>query len=158
MAVYQVVTTPDPVLRAKAKPVTKINEGVFRVLDNMKDTLYAENGVGLAAPQIGISKRLVVIDTGDNYMELINPEIIEKEGSEIDSEGCLSVPGLIGQVARAEEVRVKALNRRGEEIEISGEGLLARAFQHEIDHLEGVLFIDKAVKISPIKKNAMEEK
>jgi peptide deformylase len=82
MAVYQVITTPDQVLRAKAKTVNKINDGVFRVLDNMKDTLYAENGVGLAAPQIGISKRLVVIDTGDNYLELINPEIIEAHGEQ----------------------------------------------------------------------------
>jgi peptide deformylase len=87
MAVYQVITTPDQVLRAKAKTVNKINDGVFRVLDNMKDTLYAENGVGLAAPQIGISKRLVVIDTGDNYLELINPEIIEAHGEQVASEG-----------------------------------------------------------------------
>lgn len=146
MAVYQVVTTPDPVLRAKAKPVTKINEGVFRVLDNMKDTLYAENGVGLAAPQIGISKRLVVIDTGDNYMELINPEITDQQGEQIRSEGCLSVPGIVGIVKRAERVAVKALNRKGEEITVEGTGLLSRALQHEIDHLNGILFIDKAIE------------
>ncbi len=146
MAVYQVVTTPDPVLRAKAKPVTKINEGVFRVLDNMKDTLYAENGVGLAAPQIGISKRLVVIDSGDNYMELINPEITDQQGEQIRSEGCLSVPGIVGIVKRAEKVAVKALNRKGEEIILEGTGLLSRALQHEIDHLDGILFIDKAIE------------
>ncbi len=146
MAVYKVVTMPDEVLRAEARPVNKINEGVFRVLDNMKDTLYAENGVGLAAPQIGISKRLVVIDTGDNYMELINPEVIEQEGEEIASEGCLSVPGIVGIVKRAEKVVVKALNRRGEEMTLEGTGLLARAFQHEIDHLDGILFIDKAIE------------
>lgn len=146
MAVYQVVTTPDQVLREKAKAVSKINEGVFRVLDNMKDTLYAENGVGLAAPQIGISKRLVVIDTGDNYMELINPEIIESHGERVASEGCLSVPGIVGLVKRAERVVVKALNRQGEEQVLEGSGLLARAFQHEIDHLDGILFIDKAIE------------
>ncbi len=148
MAVYKVVTMPDEVLRAEARPVNKINEGVFRVLDNMKDTLYAENGVGLAAPQIGISKRLVVIDTGDNYMELINPQVIEKEGEEIASEGCLSVPGIVGIVKRAEKVVVKALNRQGEEMTLEGTGLLARAFQHEIDHLDGILFIDKAIETS----------
>ncbi|KUG03785.1 peptide deformylase [hydrocarbon metagenome] len=146
MAVYQVVTTPDEVLRAKARPVTKINEGVFRVLDNMRDTLYAENGVGLAAPQIGISKRLVVIDTGDNFMELINPEIIDQQGEAIRSEGCLSVPGIVGIVKRAEKVVVKALDRNGEEVTLEGSGLLARAFQHEIDHLDGILFIDKAIE------------
>jgi peptide deformylase len=114
MAVYQVITTPDQVLRAKAKTVNKINDGVFRVLDNMKDTLYAENGVGLAAPQIGISKRLVVIDTGDNYLELINPEIIEAHGEQVASEGCLSIPGIVGLVKRAERVVVKSLNRQGD--------------------------------------------
>ncbi len=146
MAVYKVVTMPDDILRAKARPVSKINEGVFRVLDNMRDTLYAEDGVGLAAPQIGISKRLVVIDTGDNFMELINPEIIDKQGEAIHSEGCLSVPGIVGIVKRAEKVVVKALNRSGEEITMEGTGLLARAFQHEIDHLDGILFIDKAIE------------
>ncbi len=146
MAVYQVVTMPDEVLRARARQVSKINEGVFRVLDNMKDTLYAENGVGLAAPQIGISKRLVVIDAGDNFMELINPEIIAQEGEQTRSEGCLSVPGIVGIVQRAEKVVVKALNRQGEEMTLEGTGLLARAFQHEIDHLDGILFIDKAIE------------
>lgn len=146
MAVYQVVTTPDEILRAKAKQVNKINEGVFRVLDNMRDTMYAADGVGLAAPQIGISKQLVVIDTGDNFMELINPEIIAREGEQIRSEGCLSVPGIVGIVQRAEKVVVKALNRQGEEMTLEGTGLLARAFQHEIDHLEGILFIDKAIE------------
>ncbi|NLO22665.1 MAG: peptide deformylase [Syntrophomonadaceae bacterium] len=146
MAVYQVITTPDQVLRVKAKAVGKINDGVFRVLDNMKDTLYAENGVGLAAPQIGISKRLVVIDTGDNYMELINPEIIEAQGEQVGNEGCLSVPGTVGLVKRADKVTVRALNRLGEEQILEGSGLLARAFQHEIDHLDGILFIDKAIE------------
>ncbi len=146
MAVYQIVTMPDDILRAKARSVSKINEGVFRVLDNMRDTLYAENGVGLAAPQIGVSKRLVVVDTGDNFIELINPEIVDQQGESIRSEGCLSVPGIVGIVKRAEKVVVKALNRSGEEITLEGTGLLARAFQHEIDHLDGILFIDKAIE------------
>lgn len=146
MSVYKVVTHPDQGLRAKAKAVGKINEGVFRVLDNMRDTLYAENGLGLAAPQIGIAKRLVVIDIGDHYIELINPEIIEAQGESTQSEGCLSVPGVVGLVKRAEQVVVKALNRQGEEQILEGSGLLARAFQHEIDHLNGILFIDKAIE------------
>lgn len=146
MSVYKVVTHPDQGLRAKAKAVSKINEGVFRVLDNMRDTLYAENGLGLAAPQIGIAKRLVVIDIGDHYIELINPEIIEAQGESTQSEGCLSVPGVVGLVKRAEQVVVKALNRQGEEQILEGSGLLARAFQHEIDHLNGILFIDKAIE------------
>lgn len=159
MAVYQIVLNGDEVLREKAKKVREITPSVLKLLDNLNDTLQAtETGIGLAAPQIGISKRVVVVHLDDEVYELINPEIIKKEGLEIDSEGCLSVPGLIGQVARAQKVIVKALNREGEEVEISGEGLLARAFQHEIDHLEGILFIDKAVKISSIKKNDIEEK
>jgi peptide deformylase len=151
MAVYQVIELPNEVLRARAKEVSKFNEGLARLLDNMKDTLYAENGLGLAAPQIGVSKRVVVIDTKDNYMELINPVILEKSGEQIGSEGCLSVPGLVGMVKRAENVKVKAYNRHGEEITVEGTGLLARALQHEIDHLDGVLFIDIAIETRPEK-------
>lgn len=147
MAVYQVLTLPNQVLRSKAEPVERINSGVLRVLDNMRDTLYAEDGVGLAAPQIGISKRLVVIDIGDSQLiELINPEIIMMEGEKAGNEGCLSIPGVVGVVKRAERVKVKALNRQGEEIQVEGSDLLARAFQHEIDHLDGILFIDKAIE------------
>lgn len=144
MAVYNVITVPDEVLRQKAKPVTKINAGVLRLLDNMKDTMYAFDGVGLAAPQIGVSKRIVVIDTGDEYFELINPEIISSEGQQTGREGCLSVPGVSGIVERYQKVTVKALNRDGEEITITGSDLLARALQHEIDHLDGIIFTDKA--------------
>lgn len=144
MAVYNVITVPDEVLRQKAKPVTKINAGVLRLLDNMKDTMYAFDGVGLAAPQIGVSKRIVVIDTGDEYFELINPEIISSEGQQTGREGCLSVPGVSGIVERSQKVIVKALNRDGEEITITGSDLLARALQHEIDHLDGIIFTDKA--------------
>lgn len=146
MAVYQVVTTPDPVLRQKAQRVEKITPGVLRVLDNMHDTLYAADGVGLAAPQIGISKRIIVIDPGDQYIEMINPEIIYKEGEELGREGCLSVPGTVGWLNRAQKIRVTGLNREGENIEIEAVDLLARVFQHEIDHLEGILFPDKAIR------------
>lgn len=147
MAVYNIIMVPDEVLRQKAKPVAKINAGVLRLLDNMKDTMYAFDGVGLAAPQIGVSKRVVVIDTGDEYLELINPEIISAEGEQTGSEGCLSVPGVTGIVKRYQKVTVKALNRNGEEIQVTGSDLLARALQHEIDHLDGIIFTDKAVDL-----------
>lgn len=146
MAVYKVTTVPDEILRKKAAAVKNINDAVCRVLDNMKDTLYAADGVGLAAPQIGISKRLIVVDTGDNFMEMINPEIISAEGEQTGSEGCLSVPGVVGLVKRAKKVEVKALNRQGEEFVVQGEDFLAKALQHEIDHLDGILFIDKAIE------------
>lgn len=146
MAAYQVIELPSDVLRARAKEVKKFNEGLARLLDNMKDTLYAENGVGLAAPQIGVSKRVIVVDAADNYMELINPMILEMSGEQTGSEGCLSVPGIVGIVKRAEDIIVKAYNRQGKEITVEGSGLLARALQHEIDHLDGILFIDKAIE------------
>lgn len=146
MAVYQVVTMPDPLLRQKAQKVEKITTGVIRVLDNMHDTLYAADGVGLAAPQIGISKRIIVIDPGDQYIEMINPEIIYKEGEVLGREGCLSVPDMVGWLNRAQKIRVRGLNRNGEDMEIEAEDMLARVFQHEIDHLDGILFPDKAVR------------
>ncbi|MGI6550334.1 MAG: peptide deformylase [Syntrophomonadales bacterium] len=144
MAVYKVVLMGDPVLREKAKPVREINDSVLRLLDNLRDTMYEYDGVGLAAPQIGISKRVIVIDNGEQYYELINPEIIRSQGQEKAIEGCLSIPNLNGKVKRAARVVVKGLNRQGEEQLIEASGLLARALQHEIDHLEGILFVDRA--------------
>lgn len=147
MAVYQVLTMPNEVLRAKAVPVKTVNSGVIRLLDNMRDTLYAFDGVGLAAPQIGVSKRIIVVDTGDNLIELINPEIVSREGEQTGSEGCLSIPDTVGLVTRANQVTVKGLNREGKEVLYEGEKLLARALQHEIDHLDGILFIDRAHEV-----------
>ncbi|MBO8158519.1 peptide deformylase [Thermosyntropha sp.] len=147
MAVYKVVTVPNEVLRTKAKEVTRINDGLLRLLENMKDTMYEFDGIGLAAPQIGVLKRVIVVDPGDNYMELINPEIIYKEGEQTGREGCLSIPGVYGKVSRAKKVIVKALNRHNETITVEAEDLLARVLQHEIDHLDGILFIDKATEI-----------
>lgn len=152
MSVYDIVTVPDDILRNKANPVPRINEGVKRLLDNMRDTLYAFDGVGLAAPQIGVGKRIVVVDVGDNLIEMINPEIIDSQGEQTAREGCLSIPDVVGIVTRAQKVSVRFLNREGEEIQMEAENLLARAFQHEIDHLDGIMFTDKAVDIKNIKE------
>lgn len=150
MAVYNIVKIGDPVLRERAKEVKKITPNVIRLLENMAHTMYDAQGVGLAAPQIGVSKRVVVIDVGEGLIELINPEVEEATGQEIDLEGCLSIPGMRGEVKRAAQVVVRALNRKGEPVQIQGSGLLARALQHEIDHLDGVLFIDKASSLERV--------
>ncbi|WP_206811809.1 peptide deformylase [Paradesulfitobacterium ferrireducens] len=146
MAVYQIVEMGAPVLREKALEVKTVNTNIRKLLDNMLDTMYAADGVGLAAPQIGVSKRVIVVDVGHGPIELVNPVILEQYGEATDSEGCLSIPGVTGEVTRAARVRVQGLNRQGVLTEIQGEGLLARALQHEIDHLEGVLFVDRASK------------
>ncbi|MFS8501437.1 MAG: peptide deformylase [Caldicoprobacter sp.] len=135
----------DDVLRKESKPVEKIDERILQLLDDMAETMRHADGVGLAAPQVGILRRVVVIDVGEGLIELINPEILETSGQQQGAEGCLSIPGVRGEVIRPEKVRVKALNRKGEPIEITGTGLLARALCHEIDHLDGILFIDKMV-------------
>lgn len=144
MALRYIVKHPDPVLRKVAKPVSRIDAHIHKLLDDMAETMVAANGVGLAAPQVGILKRVIVIDVGEGLIELINPEIIEMSGEQDGPEGCLSIPGMTGEVKRAATCRVRGLNRLGEPIEVVGEGLLARALQHEIDHLNGVLFIDRA--------------
>lgn len=147
MAVYQIVEIGAEVLRERAKEVKEINPSIKKLLDNLADTLYASgNGVGLAAPQIGVSKRVVVIDVGDGLIELINPVVLEKEGEATEEEGCLSIPNITGDVLRAAKVRVQGLNRQGEMLDIQADRLLARALQHEIDHLEGILFVDVAKK------------
>ena len=135
------------ILRKKSRPVEKIDERIRTILDDMAETLYDSGGVGLAAPQVGILRRIVVIDIGEGLIELINPEILETEGVQEDAEGCLSIPGKSGNVARPERVKLKALNRNGEEVTYEGTGLLARAFCHETDHLDGILYIDKATEI-----------
>ncbi|WP_010243401.1 peptide deformylase [Acetivibrio cellulolyticus] len=135
----------DDVLRKKSKVVEKIDEKILNLLDDMAETMYQSNGVGLAAPQVGILKRVVVIDVGEGLIKLINPQIISMEGEQQDIEGCLSVPDIIGEVKRANKVKVKAIDEKGNSIELDGTGLLARAFCHEIDHLDGILFIDKIV-------------
>ena len=133
----------DTILRKKSKIVKAVDEKILELLEDMAETMYQEDGVGLAAPQIGILKRLVVIDVGEGLIKLINPVIIEASGEQQGIEGCLSVPGVSGEVIRPQKVRIGAQNEKGEYIELEGEDLLARAFCHEIDHLEGILFIDK---------------
>lgn len=143
MALRQIVQIGEPVLRKTCKPVEKIDEKIIQLLDDMADTMYEADGVGLAAPQVGILKRIAIIDIGDGIIELINPEIIDTKGKQTDDEGCLSVINQSGPVTRPYYVKVRAMNRNGQVFEIEGEELLARAFCHEIDHLDGVLFVDK---------------
>ena len=148
MALRKLVAGDSAVLRAQAHPVRTIDRVILNLLDDMAETMYHAKGVGLAAPQIGISKQLVVIDIGDGrLLELINPVLLEARGEVLDLEGCLSLPGISGDVPRAEWVAVQALDRQGREFRLEGEGLLARALQHELDHLQGILFIDRAKKI-----------
>jgi peptide deformylase len=149
MSLLKVREIGDPVLRSKAKEIDGVNKKTLTLIDNMFDTMYEEDGVGLAAPQVGILKRIAVVDIREgNKITLINPEIIAEEGKAIMEEGCLSIPGETGDVIRAEKIKVRTLNKEGKEIEFEAEGFEARAIQHEIDHLDGVLFVDKIVKIA----------
>ncbi len=145
MAIFPIRRIGDPVLRTKAKTVTEITEKTKKLIADMFETMYDAPGVGLAAPQIGISQRIIVVDVDDEAYALINPEIVERKGSQIGEEGCLSVPGEQEDVDRAMYVKVRGLGINGKEIEIKAVELLARALQHEIDHLDGVLFIDRKV-------------
>ena len=145
MALRKIRTLGDSVLTKVAKPVTEINEKIKELAYDMLDTMYTANGVGLAAPQVGVLRRIVVVETEPgNVIELINPKIIARAGEQTGTEGCLSVPGKCGTVTRPMHVTVRALNRHGEEFEISGSELTARAFCHELDHLDGKLYVDVA--------------
>ncbi|CAM4297182.1 peptide deformylase [Saccharibacillus endophyticus] len=160
MGIRMIVKEPDEVLHKRAKEVTKITPNVQKLMADMAETMYDAEGVGLAAPQVGILKRIIVIDVGDEngLISMINPEIVEKSGEQFGIEGCLSIPGLNGDVRRAMTVTVKGLNRDGEEFTVTGSELLARAFQHEIDHLDGILFTDVAEKVyEPARESAAKE-
>lgn len=146
MAVMKILRLGDETLRKKSHPVTKIDRRTIGLLKDMAETMYAADGCGLAAPQVGILRRMVVIDVGDGLIELINPVIIESEGEEIGVEGCLSVPGRRGTVKRPTKVVVRALDKKGREIELTAEGFLARAVCHELDHLDGVVYVDKMIE------------
>ena len=143
MAIREIRTMGDEVLTKKCKEVTAMTPRTMFLIEDMIDTMYEANGVGLAAPQVGVLKRIVVIDVGEGPMVLINPEILETSGEQTGSEGCLSVPGKAGEVTRPNYVKVKALNEEMEEVIYEGTELLARAFCHEIDHLDGHLYVEK---------------
>ena len=147
MALRQILTIGDETLYKKCRKVEAFDARLHTLLDDMAETMYAAAGVGLAAIQIGILKRVVTIDTGEGLLELVNPEIIEQSGEQEGAEGCLSVPGKQGNVVRPTYVKVRAQDRNGEFYEVEGEGLLARAFCHEIEHLDGHLYIEKASNI-----------
>ncbi len=144
MAVLQIRTLPDPVLRQKAKKVTKIDNSIQKLIDDMIDTLRADpNRAGIAAPQVGVLLRIAVIEVPEQELiTLINPEIVKKEGERLVQEGCLSVPGYFGEIKRAETVKVKALDRYGKQFRLKAEDFLAQALEQEIEHLDGVLYID----------------
>lgn len=147
MAIREIVKEGDPILRKKCRPVEKFDEKLALLLDDMKETLAQANGAGLAAPQVGILRRVVIIDIGEGTIELVNPEIIVQGGQQESVEGCLSCPGQWGLTKRPEKVTVKAYDRNGKEFTKTGEGLLAKAFCHEIDHLNGILFKDIVIRM-----------
>lgn len=145
MAKLSIVTIGDPVLTEKAEEVPKITKRFSKLIDDMLETMYDANGVGLAAPQVGISQRIAVLDVGEGPVVLVNPVIKNGEGEEIDVEGCLSIPERWVYVKRYESVEVTALNEKGKPIRIEADGLFARAVQHELDHLDGILIVDRMI-------------
>lgn len=155
--IHEIVKYPDPVLSKPGEPVTVFDEDLKTLVEEMFESMYAAHGIGLAAPQIGLSKRLTVIDVNfkkdpADQLVLVNPEIVSREGEQFEEEGCLSLPEIREKVKRAAKVKVRAQNVKGEWFEVEGEELLARAFQHEIDHLDGILFIDR---LSRLKKDLL---
>ena len=155
MSIKEIIAYPDPVLRKKSEPVEEISEEIKQLIEDMAETMYDARGIGLAAVQIRVLKRVIVISVGEGLTALINPEIVESEGEDRMEEGCLCLPGVLIEIDRKEKVKVKGLNEKGEEVVIDAEGLMARAFQHEIDHLSGVLIVDK---VSAIKRKLLTSK
>ncbi len=147
MAILNILTEGDETLRKVSRPVDRITDRTRTLLDDMYDTMCQANGVGIAGPQVGVLRRVVVIDIGEGRIDLINPEIVSAEGSQVGREGCLSIPDECGIVDRPMKVTVKAENAKGVPFTITGEGFLARALCHEIDHLDGKLYIDKAIRM-----------
>jgi peptide deformylase len=159
MAVLPIRTVPDPILRKKTKRVTTIDKSIKKLIADMLETLHADAGrVGLAAPQVGVSLRVTVIGIPDEEdIILINGDIVRRKGKRLVSEGCLSIPGYVGQLYRAEAVTAKGLDLKGKEIRIKGEGLLSQALEHEIDHLNGVLYIDRLASPDTLRKIEPED-
>lgn len=147
MAIRNIVKIGDEVLRKKSKIVETIDNKIITLLEDMAETMHESKGVGLAAPQVGLLKRIIVIDVGEGLIELINPEIIDSEGSKKEDEACLSVPGKSGIVERPTYVKVTGLNRKGQKVQYEAHDFLAKAFCHEIDHLDGILYVDKAIEM-----------
>ncbi len=148
MAIRKLVDSDHAVLREKADPIKKISDPIKQLLDDMVETMVHLNGLGLAAPQLGISRQLVVVKAGEGeFLKLVNPQIVDSSGEDVDVEGCLSLPGAFGEVKRADNIFVEALNPGGEHINFNASGMLARIIQHEVDHLQGVLFVDRAIRI-----------
>ncbi len=142
MGLRKIMTVKEPCLHKVCRPVEKFDGKLHKLLDDMKETLADANGVGLAAPQVGILRRVVVVDTGEEMLELVNPELLETSGEQVGSEGCLSVPGKYGIVKRPNYAKVRAYDRDGNEFEVEGEELMARCFCHEIDHLDGIVYTE----------------
>jgi peptide deformylase len=159
MSIRLIVKHPDTVLRERALEVTKFNANLHKLLDDLADTMYDADGVGLAAPQVGILKRVIVIDVGDEHelIELVNPEIVSMEGEQLGPEGCLSIPGLQGDVRRSNRIVIRGQDRNGMPIQYESTEFLSRAFQHEIDHLNGRLFIDMAESVYEARKPTEQE-
>lgn len=160
MAVLEIRKYPDEILKKKASEIKDINGNIQKLIDDMIETMYKSNGIGLAAPQVGVSKRLIIVDISpreenNSLIVIINPQIVSTEGEVLSEEGCLSLPGFITRLKRNEKVFVKGIDRKGKEIQIETDGLLSRAIQHEIDHLEGILLIDR---ISPLKRELFRKK
>ncbi len=156
MAIRNIRTEEDNILRKKSREVTKFDKRLYQLIDDMKETMYAAPGVGLAGVQVGALKKVAVIDIGDNLIEVINGKVIKKEGTQVEVEGCLSIPDVYGKVERPEKVTVSYLDRDGIHKEISAEGLLAVALCHEIDHFDGILFRDKVIEYIDL-ENVEEE-
>jgi peptide deformylase len=153
MAVRQILSFDEPVLRQKAKKVSRVDTAIVRLLDDLAETMYAAPGAGLAANQIGVALRACVVKGDDNqHYALVNPIMVKSEGTQVGYEGCLSFPGWVGEVERHETVVVKGLNRKGKEVRIKATGFTARAFQHELDHLDGVLFTDRLTRLETLRR------
>ncbi|OGP15563.1 MAG: peptide deformylase [Deltaproteobacteria bacterium GWA2_55_10] len=163
--ILEILKFPDPFLKTKAVPVEKVDDGIKKIIDDMTETMYKAKGIGLASVQVGVDKRVIVLDVpgdgdgervqGRNLIALVNPEIVSSEGQTIYEEGCLSVPGITADVERFSRLKVRALDREGRPFEVSAEGLFAIALQHEIDHIDGVLFIDR---LSRLKREMIKRK
>jgi peptide deformylase len=159
MSIRLLVKHPDEVLRERALEVTKFNANLHKLLDDLAETMYDADGVGLAAPQVGILKRVIVVDVGDEHelIEMVNPEIVSAEGEQLGPEGCLSIPGLQGDVRRSNRIVIRGQDRDGKPIQYEASEFLSRAFQHEVDHLNGVLFIDTAESVYEARKPTEQE-